>query len=86
MSSNHEIIRALAFDLFLERNGADGSPLEDWLKAEKEVERVNAVQIEKIHFLKVMGKRRGEVPLHAGKKAKASFKNARGNAVKIIKK
>ena len=47
MNSNHEIIQALAYDLYRERNGGDGSAVEDWLNAEREVKKVNAAKIEK---------------------------------------
>jgi hypothetical protein len=43
----HEKIKACAYGLYLERNGKDGSDLEDWLDAEKEVERGSAKTVEK---------------------------------------
>jgi hypothetical protein len=55
--------------LYLERKGECGSPLEDWLKAEKEVEKVNAARIEKSTLLKALQKRSREVPGYAGKAA-----------------
>jgi hypothetical protein len=57
MNADHEIISALAYDYYVERNGDNGSPVEDWLKAEKEVEKVNAIRIEKGNLLKVVQKR-----------------------------
>jgi hypothetical protein len=37
VSINHEIIETRAFDLYLERDGNEGSELGDWLKAEQEI-------------------------------------------------
>lgn len=47
MNITHEKIKTCAYGLYLERNGNDGSELEDWLDAEKEVERVSALSNEK---------------------------------------
>lgn len=47
MNPTHEKIKACAYDLFIERNGNGGSELEDWLDAEKEIERGSAKSIEK---------------------------------------
>ena len=60
MSFSHEKIKARAYGLYLERNGKGGSQLEDWLKAEKEVEKGNPKPdrplerkvIRKDHFLR----------------------------------
>ena len=60
MNSEHEIIEALAYDYYLERNGNDGSPLEDWLKAEEHVKKVNALKIENLRLLKGLHIRSGE--------------------------
>lgn len=38
-------IRRRAYELYLERGGADGSALEDWLRAEAEVTRGKARSI-----------------------------------------
>jgi hypothetical protein len=42
MNSNTEKIKERAYDLFLNRNGNGGTELEDWLKAEKEIEPQSA--------------------------------------------
>ncbi len=69
MRADHGLIEALAYDLYLERKGNAGSPLEDWLRAEKEVEKVNASRIEKSNLLNALQRRRSEIPVHAGKGA-----------------
>jgi hypothetical protein len=51
MNITHEKIEARAYDLYLQRNGNGGSPLEDWLKAEKEIEKGKTVRIGKKHPL-----------------------------------
>ena len=35
--STHETIAMRAYEIYLERNGAPGDPLEDWVRAEREV-------------------------------------------------
>jgi hypothetical protein len=35
--STHEQIELRAYEIFLERNGAPGDPLADWVRAEREV-------------------------------------------------
>jgi hypothetical protein len=67
VNSEHEIIEALAYDYYLERKGNDGSPLEDWLKAEKEIKKVNAAKLEDIRLLKATVSRSIEVPIQARK-------------------
>jgi hypothetical protein len=34
---SHEAIASRAYELFLERGGADGSDVDDWLRAEREL-------------------------------------------------
>lgn len=46
MNSNTEKIKTRAYDLFLNRNGNGGSPLVDWLEAEREIERQSAWPME----------------------------------------
>lgn len=46
MSHTHELIEARAYGLYLERNGSGGSQLDDWLKAEKEIEKGTADRTE----------------------------------------
>lgn len=36
-----EQIRLRAYEIFLERNGAPGNPLEDWVRAERELTQKN---------------------------------------------
>ena len=33
----HDKIAARAYEIYLERNGAPGNPLEDWVRAEREI-------------------------------------------------
>lgn len=47
MSLNHEIIETRAFDLYLERDGNEGSELGDWLKAEQEILKGDSVHNKK---------------------------------------
>lgn len=35
--STHDKIARRAYEIFLERNGAPGNPLEDWVRAEREI-------------------------------------------------
>jgi hypothetical protein len=35
--STHEKIQVRAYEIYLERNGAPGNPMEDWVRAEREV-------------------------------------------------
>jgi hypothetical protein len=35
--STHEKIALRAYEIYLERNGAPGNPLEDWVRAESEI-------------------------------------------------
>lgn len=35
--STHDKIARRAYEIYLERNGAPGNPLEDWVRAEREV-------------------------------------------------
>lgn len=35
--SNFENIQLRAYEIYLERNGAPGNPMEDWVRAEREV-------------------------------------------------
>jgi len=35
--STHDKIAVRAYEIYLERNGAPGNPLEDWVRAEREV-------------------------------------------------
>jgi len=37
---SHEEIALRAYHIYLERGGADGSPLEDWLQAESELAEI----------------------------------------------
>lgn len=37
MLSPQEKIQLRAYEIYLERNGAPGNPLEDWVRAEREV-------------------------------------------------
>ena len=53
MNLAHEKTATRAYGLYVERNGNAGSQLEDWLKAEKEVSKVNVEQTEKKHFVKL---------------------------------
>ena len=69
MNNDLGIIRALAYNLYVERKGEDGSPLEDWLKAEKEVRKVNAARIEKSNVLEALQNRGRELTISAGKAA-----------------
>jgi hypothetical protein len=52
MSLTYEKIEARAYGLYLARNEKDGSPLEDWLKAEKEIKTGALVRNEKKHHNK----------------------------------
>jgi hypothetical protein len=67
MSLTHEKIEARAYGLYIERSRNGGGQLEDWLKAEKEVEKGSAEHIEKKHHLKTKYKRSSKVPVRAGK-------------------
>jgi hypothetical protein len=67
MDLAHETIEERAYDLFLERNGNDGSELEDWLKAEKAVTKENAERTEIKSVLEKNHKHGGKVPVGAGK-------------------
>jgi hypothetical protein len=40
LSPNHEEIRLRAYEIYLERGGTAGNELDDWLQAERELERV----------------------------------------------
>lgn len=35
--STHEQIQLRAYEIYLERNGGPGNPMEDWVRAEREV-------------------------------------------------
>lgn len=35
--STHDQIAVRAYEIYLERNGAPGDPLEDWVRAEREI-------------------------------------------------
>ena len=35
--STHEQIQLRAYEIYLERNGAQGNPLDDWVRAEREL-------------------------------------------------
>lgn len=35
--TTHEQIEVRAYEIYLERNGAPGNPMEDWVRAEREV-------------------------------------------------
>jgi hypothetical protein len=39
-SPSHEGIRRRAYEIYLERNGHPGDELEDWLRAERELQKV----------------------------------------------
>lgn len=39
-SPSHEDIRRRAYEIYLERNGLLGDELEDWLRAERELQKV----------------------------------------------
>lgn len=67
MGLTHEKIEARAYGLYIERSRNGGGQLEDWLKAEKEVEKMTAEHAGKKHPLKTNYKRSGKVPVHAGK-------------------
>lgn len=67
MSLTHEKIEARAYGLYIERSRNGGGQLEDWLKAEKEIEKGTAEHTEKRHLLKRNYKRTGKVPVLAGK-------------------
>ena len=67
MGLTHEKIKARAYGLYIERSRNGGGQLEDWLKAEKEIEKGTAEHIVKKHFLKKNYKHSGKVPVHAGK-------------------
>jgi hypothetical protein len=67
MNLANEKTEALAYGFYLGRNGNGGRQLEDWLKAEKEVEKGNASHIEKKHLLKPNHKRHCEVPVPESK-------------------
>ena len=41
--STHQEIAALAYRKFLERGGRDGRALDDWLEAERELQRGSAL-------------------------------------------
>jgi hypothetical protein len=49
MGYTHNKIEARAYGLYLERNGNEGSQLNDWLKAEKEVKKDFSNRNEKRH-------------------------------------
>lgn len=36
-ASTHDKIAQRAYEIYLERNGAPGNPLEDWVRAEREI-------------------------------------------------
>jgi len=40
--STHEQIQMRAYEIYLERNGAPGNPMEDWVRAEREVQAAGA--------------------------------------------
>ncbi|MBN2036120.1 MAG: DUF2934 domain-containing protein [Chitinispirillaceae bacterium] len=67
MDFTHEKIEERAYRLYVERKGNGGSQLEDWLKAEKHVEKGIAGHTEKKHLLKTNYKHGAKVPAHAGK-------------------
>ena len=52
MNLQDETIKSRAYGLYLERNGSGGNQLEDWLKAEKEIQEIDtALIVEKINTL-----------------------------------
>jgi hypothetical protein len=67
MSLTHEKIEARAYGLYIERSRNGGGQLEDWLKAEKDIEKGNTEHTKKEHLLKTNHKRSGKVPVHTGK-------------------
>jgi hypothetical protein len=46
MPSQEDKIRERAYEIYLERNGASGSEIEDWLQAEKELVAVREAAID----------------------------------------
>ena len=40
-ATSHEEIRQRAYEIYLERNGRPGDELDDWLRAERELEKVS---------------------------------------------
>lgn len=44
-----EEIQARAYELYLERNGAPGDPLEDWVRAERELREKNGTKPRKFN-------------------------------------
>jgi hypothetical protein len=40
-ASSHEQIRRRAYEIYLERGGFPGNELDDWLRAERELERAS---------------------------------------------
>jgi hypothetical protein len=67
MNLTHGKIEARAYGLYLERNGNSGSQLEDWLKAEKEVKKVNAALPGKQPLIQSIHKPGGAAPVRSGK-------------------
>ena len=52
MDLQYETIKSRAYGLYLERNGSGGNQLEDWLKAEKEIQEIDtALIVEQINTL-----------------------------------
>lgn len=43
-----EAIQLRAYEIYLERNGAPGNPLEDWVRAENELLHANAKKSRKL--------------------------------------
>lgn len=66
MNGTHEKIEVRAHGLYLERNGNGGSQLEDWLKAEKEINKGNSGHAGKSRLIKSYD-HGGKAPVHAGK-------------------
>jgi hypothetical protein len=67
MTLTHEKIEARAYGLYLKRNGNGGSPLEDWLKAEKDVAKENAERSGEKPFTQSLYKHGSKAPGNAGK-------------------
>jgi hypothetical protein len=51
----HEAICLKAYELYLERKGAPGNDIEDWLKAEKSIQKdlVQMITDKKMHYAEV---------------------------------
>lgn len=63
----HDKIEARAYGLFVERNGTNGSQLDDWLRAEKEVEKEDAQMVGPKPLLKADLKTVDRRPVLTGK-------------------